>query len=378
MNIKHFVLLLLISSMLSGCNKQIPTASCSSPDTQKLIGTLLTEQAKKLTVAKRDDQYDGSTVFGAVKVNTLLAAIQVAVTNVKTIKEGPNSRQSLCSGLLQVTVPPAMLADVDFVRDVQHQPKIAQYAKQMNIENSNNVFSQKVEYKVEYTVQPTGDGKELHVKFETDAGVHLLDEIVTAALLKPTLEGQETDGIQHIGQPTQEDEPVKPEADKDKSEAEKLRVMQNKQGLDKLNQELLEEEQVQKTLSPVPKEHVSQQVTVQSLPPASTTKPTAPSFDCSKAKKPTDITVCANSELVALDLKNMKRYKNAKSIDATTTKEIFKASIKSKYACGTEVDCIKKVYQKSILNYGCVAAGKDLDCGADADSQESESEGVTQ
>ena len=124
MNIKHFVLLLLISSMLSGCYKQIPTASCSSPDTQKLIGTLLTEQAKKLTVAKRDDQYDGSTVFGAVKVNTLLAAIQVAVTNVKTIKEGPNSRQSLCSGLLQVTVPPAMLADVDFVRDVQHQPKL--------------------------------------------------------------------------------------------------------------------------------------------------------------------------------------------------------------------------------------------------------------
>ena len=90
------------------------------------------------------------------------------------------------------------------------------------------------------------------------------------------------------------------------------------------------------------------------------------------------MTVCANPELVALDLKNMKRYKNAKSIDATITKEIFKASIKSKYACGTEVDCIKKVYQKSILNYGCVAAGKDLDCGADADSQESESEGVTQ
>ena len=138
--------------MLSGCNEQIPAASCSAPDTQKLIGTLLTEQAEKLTVAKRQDQYDGSTVFGAVKINTLLSAIQAAVTNVKTVKEESNSRQSFCSGLLQVTVPPAMLADLDYAREAQHQPKIAQYAKQLNIENNNNVFFQQVEYEVAYAV----------------------------------------------------------------------------------------------------------------------------------------------------------------------------------------------------------------------------------
>jgi uncharacterized protein len=54
------------------------------------------------------------------------------------------------------------------------------------------------------------------------------------------------------------------------------------------------------------------------------------------------MTICANPELVALDLKNMKLYKNAKSKDETTTKAIFKASIKSKYACGAVVDCKKK------------------------------------
>ena len=355
--------------MLAGCNEQIPAASCSAPDTQKLIGTLLTEQAGKLTVAKRHDQYEGSTVFGAVKINTLLAAIQVAVTNIKTIKEEPNNRQSFCSGLLQITVPPAMLADVDYAREAQHQPKIAQYAKQLNIENNNNVFFQQVGYKVAYTVQPNGGGKELHIKFESDAGVHLLDEIATAALLKPTLTGQEAESVQTNEQPQKEVEPVKPEAEQVISEAEKLKALPDKQGMDRLNSELLEEEQVQKTLSPVAKEHVSEQVATQSLPLASTTKQTAPSFDCSKAKKPTDMTVCANPELVALDLKNMKLYKNAKSRDATTTKAIFKASIKSKYACGTAVECIKKVYQQSILNYGCVAAGKEVDCGADNASQ---------
>ena len=370
MTIKHFVLLLLASSILSGCNEQIPAESCSSPDTQKLIGTVLTEQAGKLTVAKRYGHYEGSSVFGAVKINTLLSAIRVAVTNVKTIKEEPNNRQSFCNGLLQITVPPAMLADVDDAREAQQQPKIAQYAKQLNIENNNNVFFQKLNYKVAFTLQPNGGGRDLHVKLDSDAGVHLLDEIATAALLKPALKEQEAESVQTNEQPQQEVEPVKPEAERDKSEAEKLIALPNKQGMDRLNSELLEEKQVQKTLSQEAKENVPEQVITPSLPPASTTKPTAPSFDCSKAKKPTDIAVCANPELVALDLTNMKHYKNAKARDATTTNKIFKASIKSKYACGIEVDCIKKVYQKSILNYECVAAGNEAACGADAASQE--------
>ena len=89
-----------------------------------------------------------------------------------------------------------------------------------------------------------------------------------------------------------------------------------------------------------------------------------------------DIAVCTNPELVALDLDNMKLYKKAKSIDATATKAIFNASIKMKYACKANVDCIKQVYQKSIVNYGCIAAGKTSDCSAVPKA--SESKGVTQ
>jgi len=59
--------------------------------------------------------------------------------------------------------------------------------------------------------------------------------------------------------------------------------MPDKQGMDRLNSELLEEEQVQKALSPVAKEHISEQVTTQSLPPANTTKQTAPSSSLSES-----------------------------------------------------------------------------------------------
>ena len=236
-----------------------------------------------------------------------------------------------------------------------------------------------MEYHAEYTLQPNGGGKDLHVDFKNDTWVHLLDEIATSALLKPTLTEQEAGSLRLNEQPKPEVKSVNPEAkEQAKLDAEKPRAMTHKPGLDKLNAELLEEEGAQKTLSQEPKDHVSEQVAPTFVPPVTATKPKAPSFDCSKAKKPTDMTVCANPELVDLDIKNLQFYKKAKAINAATTKAIFTASIKSKYACGTDIGCIEEVYQKSIINYGCVAAGKTLDCRADNASQESESEKITQ
>jgi hypothetical protein len=199
--------------------------------------------------------------------------------------------------------------------------------------------------------------------------VHLLDEIAISALLKPTLTEQEADSVQLNEQPKPKPEvkPVNPEAkEQAKLDTEKPRAMPHKPGLDKLNAELLEKELAQKALSQEPKDHVSEHVAPTLVPPVTATKPKVPSFDCSKAKKPTDMTVCANSELVDLDVKNLQFYKKAKAINAAATKAIFLASIKSKYACGTDIGCIEEVYQKSIVNYGCVAAGKTLDCRTNA------------
>jgi hypothetical protein len=196
--------------------------------------------------------------------------------------------------------------------------------------------------------------------------------------LKPTLTEQEAGSIRLNEQPKPEVKSVNPEAkEQAKLDAEKASAMPHKPALDKLNAELLEEEEAQKTLSQEPKDHVSEQVAPTFVPPVTATKPKAPSFDCSKAKKTTDMTVCANPKLVDLDIKNLQFYKKAKAINAATTKAIFTASIKSKYACGTDIGCIEEVYQKSIVNYGCVAAGKILDCSAD-NASESESKRITQ
>lgn len=365
MNIKHFPLLFLTSLMLAGCDKQISTPSCSSTDTQRLIAEHLTEQAAKLTADKKYDYYDGSFVFGGIKIRESLAQLQIALENINTLKDN----DKLCSGLLKVTVPTAMLADANQAREIQHEPKIAVYAGQFNIENSANVFSQNIEYKI----QPAGEGKKTqHVEIDDAGWANLLDQIITFALLKPTLE-LDVDRVQLNEQPKQdvgrlksEANQAEPEIEQEKSEDDKLRAALQKQGLEKLNKELLEAEQAEKEMR---QERASQQAVTQRVPAITTTKQISPSFDCSKAVKSTEITICTHSDLAVLDVKNMELYVKAKSIDAVATKEIWRESIKSKYACGTDVDCIKEVYNKSIQQYGCVGDGNAADCGVDTVDQ---------
>jgi hypothetical protein len=357
--LKNTALLTLTSLLLAGCNGLTPDASCSSPETQKLMGQLITEQAAKLTADKKYDYYDGASVFGGLKVRALLDQFQIAVENSKTVKEDSNNIK-LCIGLLKVTVPANVLADANQARTIQHEPEIGLYAEQFNIENSGNVFTQDIEYRV----QLAGESKTQQVEIEDAGWANVLDQMITSALLKPTLDVEVNDPVPLNEQSQQAVARLKPETEPAKVADDPLKATRQKQGLEKLNQELLEAEQVQKEML---RERASEPAATPSLPSVAPTQPIAPSFNCSKASKPTEITICTHRELAALDVENSKRYKNAKDIDAVATHEIWKESIKSKYACGTDVDCIKEVYKKSIQSYGCVSSDKNSDCVAGTD-----------
>jgi hypothetical protein len=360
MKTKHVAFLLFIGLTVAGCNDWAPSPSCSSPDTQKAIGQLITEHAAKLIADRRYDYYDGSFIFGGVKVRALLAQLQIAVEKMTTVKEDSTGTELLCTGLLTVTVPANMLADANQARKIQHEPEIAVYAEQFNIENSANVFAQDIEYRV----QLTGQAHEPHIELEDAGWANVLDQMITFALLKPTLDIEESDPVELNQQPQLSVAPVKPEAEQEALEDDKLRATLQQQGVEKLTKEAQEAEHVQKELR---QERAAQQAPAPSS--AGATEPVSPSFDCRKASKPTELTICTHADLAALDVANSDLYVKAKSINATATKEIWTASIRSKYACGTDVDCIKAVYQQSIKRYGCVGAGKAPDCETDPAGQ---------
>jgi len=342
--VKCLARLSFMSLMLSGCNASMD--SCSSSETQDLMQKDLIEQAVKSITQKRDDHNNGALIFGATKVRASLAEIRIVLENIKTVKQDPKSHVSSCTGQLKITVPPPMLEDVDMARDNQYQIKIAQYARQLAIENSRNAFTQTVDY----SVKSLENSKTGSIEFKSTPWVHLLDEIITAALLKPTLDHQEVNVGQHNKSPLHEVEPVKPEA-------EVTHVLQEKQATDSISKNVPKAEPTEKI---IPKTPVPQQTVQPSPSPEAAIQKISPGFNCNKASKPTDITICANSALAVLDLENMALYKNAKVVDPVMTKIIWQESIQSKYACGIDISCITKVYKKSIQRYECVAGKKKL------------------
>lgn len=230
--------------LLSGCNKT-PTASCSSTDTQNSMGKLLIEKVEKITADKVDD--GDAYLFDKAKIRASLAQVKVAIEGIRTVKEDPNSSKKFCSGLLKVTIPTSMLADVDQARAMQDKLKISEYARQVNIDNSINVFTQN---DVEYNVQPTDDGKELYVELENYLWVNFLDQLITSDLLKPLLEVQKAEQIKKNEQAKQELIRLNQEAEQARLEVEKLRATQEKQASENLKNELLQEQLPQRLAAP--------------------------------------------------------------------------------------------------------------------------------
>ena len=350
MNKNTLISLFFISILISGCNS--PIKYCSISETEQALDNLLTEQVIQLTSAKKNDHYDGANIFSTIKIKATLAQIRISLENIKKVKQDVNAQKSSCSAQLKITIPPPMLTDVDVVRDTQHQLKIIPYAKELHIDNGNNVFLQNIDYSV-----LTSKGlKTPTVEFLSTPFAHLLDEIVTAVLLKPTLELKSASAVA-VNEPLKDiiTEVVRPEVNEEKTNTD----------LNKDNPSLKQDLPVVKTAELEPKKLQASKESTKTVGVETSLKQTTPSFNCSIAIKPTDITICNTADLVRLDNENMQLYKNAKAIDLVMSKNIWFASIKSKYACKATVDCIAKVYKQSMRDYDCVANKDKTSCKAD-------------
>ncbi len=352
MNIKYLPALVFISLLVSACNS--PIEYCSTSETEQALNNFLIEQAIQLTSQKKNDHYDGASIFGAIKIKATLAQVRISLENIKKVKQDADGHKSSCSAQLKITVPPPMLSDVDLVRDTLHQVRIIPYAKALQIDNGNNIFVQNIDYSVLTTKGLTAPT----VEFVGEPFAHLLDEIVTSVLLKPTLELKAAGSIVN-------NEALKPlittETVQSESNVEKTPTINNDDKPSPVKQDLA----LAKLVEVEPKKLPAPQVITKTVPIETPVKQIMPSFNCSVATKPTDMTICNTADLARLDNENMQLYKNARASDPVATKDIWFTSIKAKYACKTTVDCIAKVYKKSMRDYVCVANKGSASCKID-------------
>ena len=333
---KYAVSLLFICIFLLGCNSE--DEQCSSPEVQTSIHNILTENTLKLTHKKRDEFFDGPALFGLDKIKATLALINIEVDHIKFVKRIQETQAVVCEAQLKITVPPPLLDDVDLTRRIQHQSKIIDFAKQLNIENHLNAFTQKVNY----SVKSSKDITTVSVGFEGTQWEQLLDEMVTAVLLMSTLDANEVQPqAQAQHQPQAQPQP-QPQA-----QAQRQTTVQRPEPI--ITKSKVIEVQPVKPIA-----NAAQSVVPDSAPLTTPKTQLSPSFDCTQANKATDVTICAQPSLVTLDIQNMSIYKSAKELNPLATKDVWKESIKYKYACGTDVACIAGVYKKSIQRYQCI------------------------
>jgi len=300
------ILLIIIGIELSACG--LTDDYCSTPNLEQLFLNYLSVQITTI-LNKQNPIKDKKSVEALnAKVANLLALVDLDIDEVKTLNKDTSKRTGQCTANLKVSVPPPLLEDIDDYRLKLKEGLFSQYAKELGIENKENSFSQPINYVVNVSVNP----QESHVKYDSYAWERLFAQLFVSVTDIPVLNN------------------LRPTVERDIQTLNKTEIKDTKlsvEAVDMPSTDLISDNRNQNN---------------------------APSFDCNKASTPTDKIICVTNALAVLDVKNMALYKQAKLIDFNKTKLIRQESIKYKYACGSDVDCISRIYQKTISLYGCV------------------------
>ena len=320
------ILLLILDVGLTACGST--DNYCATPNIEELFQNYLSEQVAMISAKNSIDKNVNTLAVLNAQAKEVLALVDIDLEDIKILNKDASKRMGQCAAKLKISVPPPLLDTVNDNRADLKQGLFSQYAKELGIKNKENTFTQQINYVVNRQVNP----KYSQVKYNSDAWEHLFEQILKAYIDKPLLDNLKPASIS----PPQPIATYEPD------------IMQTTQS----TPQPAENEEVQANKVEIQPELVPE-VTTDNIS-TNQAQSSHPSFDCSKATTPTDITICATAELAALDVNNMSVYKQAKLINPNLTKSIWRESIKYKYACGTEVDCIKHIYKKSISLYGCV------------------------
>ena len=325
LNLKTIILLIL-GIGLTACGST--DNYCSTPNIEELFQKYLSEQVAIISAKNSIDKNVNALAVLNAQAKEVLALVDIDLEDIKIINRDASKRMGQCAAKLTISVPPPLLDMVNDTRADLKQGLFSQFAKELGIENKENTFTRQINYVVNKQVNP----KYSQVKFNSDAWERLLEQIFNEYIDQPIINNLKPASISSP-QPIATYEPdIIQTTQSTPQPAESVEIQANKV---EIQPELVLE---------VMTDNIS----------TNQAQSSHPSFDCSKATTPTDITICATAELAALDVNNMSVYKQAKLINPNLTKSIWRESIKYKYACGTEVDCIEHIYQKSISLYGCV------------------------
>jgi hypothetical protein len=184
-NMKSIIAAAGVAVLVSGClgSKQIECGDEAAVSTFKSLMLEGIEDGVKADVQKGV----GATGFAwdPAKARALISRLNVGVEDVRTIKKDPESTKRLCSASLIISGPSEMFENANKVRASVGYKDLLTFANSLDLKYEAGKTSQEVEY----SAQPTDDGKKVFVESaRNNKSIMFAVELVSGNLLKPLVE----------------------------------------------------------------------------------------------------------------------------------------------------------------------------------------------
>ncbi len=151
----------LLLAALPACQRQ--PVQCTAASAQEPVVGIVKEQLERaVSAAVRKD--DGARAVSLSKIRAAIAQLVIAIEDIRTSKEDPNSTKRFCTGTLKIRFPADTLADADSARENSGLKTVSDLADSSDIERHADSFTAAIEF----NVQPTDSGDKVFA--ETESG----------------------------------------------------------------------------------------------------------------------------------------------------------------------------------------------------------------
>lgn len=187
-----FSSILLLPIALSGCGQFGNQFTCGDEDSKSTTLEIIKDHMEK-AVGERSKDESGNALASSSAISAALSQLKMTIENIRTTKKDPDSTMQFCSGTLKVVYPLNVLKDADETRSMANLNNIDNLASKSDIKRKADAF----EADLEYSVQPTDDGKKVFAQIDNfDDKLNVLAEITASYLLKSSWERMKRQKVQ--------------------------------------------------------------------------------------------------------------------------------------------------------------------------------------
>jgi uncharacterized protein YecT (DUF1311 family) len=169
---------IILSLILTSCSNAVDV-ECGGQETILAVEEMLQKNLED-SVRNQLDSEGSIDGYDSSKLRSGTRQIKVILEDVRTIKDDPDSSRKSCSARVQLTLPNNVIEAADSTRSLAGMSDVKKLAHQNRIERSGNKYGRELEY----SIQPTDDGKKIIAETDEDSSLFtFLTELFSSYLL---------------------------------------------------------------------------------------------------------------------------------------------------------------------------------------------------